>query len=79
MENWVHVDECPVPVIQRSLWSPSRTPNVDHHVMHGLTLCTPPQNHQPTKNEYRSTSFAAINPKFFFMINNYASYNKRDF
>ena len=38
------------------------------------------RNSQPsTKKKYRLMSFAAIDPNFFFMINNYASYEERAF
>ena len=55
-----------VPRYQPTLASCLLPHNVDHHVMHNPTWCTPPQNHQlPTRNEYHSTSFTAINHIFF--------------
>ncbi len=48
--------------------------------MHTPTQCTLAEIlNQQQKKRYSSMSFAAIDPKLFFMINNYASYDEQTF
>ena len=47
--------------------------------MHGHLMHTPQNRQPPTKKEYRSMSFAANDPKFLIMIDNFTSYDEQNF